>query len=47
MLVALHDAEADHFGTYKKFPNYALMKLSAYHKRLGDRAEMEKMEKPR
>lgn len=36
MLVALHDAEADHFGTYKKFPNYALMKLSAYHKRLGD-----------
>lgn len=36
MLVALHDAEAEHFGTYKKFPNYALMKISAYHKQRGD-----------
>lgn len=36
MRVAIHDADADHFGTLNKFPNYALMKLSAYHKSLGD-----------
>lgn len=25
MIVALHDADAEHFKTIKKFPNYALM----------------------
>ena len=39
MRVAIHDAEADHFGTFDKFPNYALMKISAYHKSLGDTVE--------
>lgn len=37
--VALHDAEADHFGTLDKFPNYALMKISAFHKAQGDSVE--------
>lgn len=37
MLVAIHDAEADHFGTLDKFPNYALMKISAWHKAKGDK----------
>ena len=36
MIVALHDADADHFGTINKFPNYALMKISAWHKSKGD-----------
>lgn len=36
-LIALHDAEIDHFGRSNKFPNYALMKISAYHKALGDK----------
>lgn len=39
MRVAIHDAEADHFGTYDKFPNYALMKISAWHKAHGDSVE--------
>ena len=37
MVVAIHDAEADHFGTLDKFPNYALMKISAWHKAKGDK----------
>lgn len=37
--VAIHDAEADHFGTLDKFPNYALMKISAFHKAKGDSVE--------
>ena len=37
--VAIHDAEADHFGTLDKFPNYALMKISAFHKAQGDIVE--------
>ena len=37
MTVAIHDAEADHFGTLDKFPNYALMKISAWHKAKGDK----------
>lgn len=37
--VAIHDAEADHFGTTDKFPNYALMKISAWHKAQGDNVE--------
>lgn len=39
MRIAIHDAEADHFGTYDKFPNYALMKISAWHKAHGDSVE--------
>ena len=35
MLIGLHDAEKDHMKN-KSFPNYALMKLSAYHKAQGD-----------
>ena len=35
MYVALHDAEKDHIKS-KTFPNYALMKISAYHKARGD-----------
>lgn len=38
MRVALHDAEKDHFRR-KSFPNLALMKISAYHKRKGDQVE--------
>ncbi len=36
-LIALHDADAEHFGRLDKFPNYALMKISAYHKAHGDK----------
>lgn len=40
MLIGLHDAESDHFGKgTNKFPNYALMKISAYHKQNGDTVE--------
>lgn len=40
MIVGLHDAEAEHFGKgTNKFPNYALMKISAYHKARGDEVE--------
>lgn len=35
-LIAIHDADAEHFGRQDKFPNYALMKISAYHKQKGD-----------
>lgn len=38
LLVRLHDAEKDHFRK-KSFPNYALMKISAWHKAQGDRVE--------
>lgn len=38
MYVGLHDADAEHIKK-KMFPNYALMKISAYHKRRGDRVE--------
>ena len=38
MIIGLHDAERDHFR-HKTFPNLALMKISAYHKRIGDQAE--------
>lgn len=38
MIVALHDAEKDHFK-HKIFPNLALMKISAYHKQQGDTVE--------
>lgn len=36
-LVALHDAEMDHFKRGNKFPNLALMKISAWHKQNGDK----------
>ena len=35
-LIAIHDAETEHFKKAKTFPNYALMKISSYHKSLGD-----------
>ena len=35
MIIALHDAERDHMPG-KSFPNFALMKISAYHKSQGD-----------
>lgn len=38
MLVGIHDAEKEHLGR-KTFPNLALMKISAYHKRQGDTVE--------
>ena len=40
MKIGLHDSEKEHFRRRKnKFPNYALMKISAYHKSKGDRVE--------
>lgn len=39
MRVGLHDAEAEHFRRKNKFPNYALMKISAWHKARGDIVE--------
>lgn len=39
MFVAIHDSEADHFGTLNKFPNYALMKISAWYKEQGHDVE--------
>lgn len=38
MRIGLHDAERDYFKN-KKFPNYALMKISAWHKAQGDHVE--------
>ncbi len=38
MRIALHDAEKEHLK-HKIFPNYALMKISAYHKSVGDTVE--------
>lgn len=38
MIIGLHDAEREYFGR-EKFPNYALMKISAYHKAKGDSVE--------
>lgn len=38
MLIGLHDAEKDHFKK-KSFPNYVLMKISAWHKAQGDQVE--------
>lgn len=35
MKIGLHDAERDHMP-HKSFPNLALMKISAYHKAIGD-----------
>ncbi len=38
MRVGIHDAEKEHLK-HKTFPNYALMKISAYHKAQGDFVE--------
>lgn len=38
MRVGLHDAEKEYLA-HKTFPNYALMKISAYHKDLRDTVE--------
>ena len=38
MKIALHDAEKEHIKG-KTFPNYALMKISAWHKSQGDSVE--------
>lgn len=35
MKIGIHDAEFEHLK-HKTFPNYALMKISAYHKACGD-----------
>lgn len=40
MRIGLHDADKENFSSKRKpFPNYALMKISAYHKSLGDTVE--------
>lgn len=39
MRIGLHDAEQEHFNGKKTFPNYALMKISAWHKAQGDSVE--------
>ena len=42
MRIAVHDADMEHLNTrrrQKTFPNYALMKISAYHKSLGNTVE--------
>lgn len=39
MRIAIHDADAEHLKVKNKFPNYALMKISAYHKSQGDTVE--------
>ncbi len=38
MRIAIHDSERETLK-HKTFPNYALMKISAYHKSLGDTVE--------
>ena len=38
MRIGLHDAEREHFK-HKTFPNYAIMKISAFHKMQGDSVE--------
>ena len=38
MVIGLHDAEKEHFKN-KIFPNYALMKISAWHNAQGDTVE--------
>lgn len=38
MLIGLHDAEREYMK-HKRFPNYVLMKIAAYHKAKGDSVE--------
>lgn len=44
MKIALHDSEKEYLKR-KTFPNYALMKISAYHKSIGDTVEWWQPEK--
>ncbi|MCM1008306.1 MAG: ParB/RepB/Spo0J family partition protein [Ruminococcus flavefaciens] len=44
MNIALHDSEREYLKR-KTFPNYALMKISAYHKSVGDTVEWWQPEK--
>ena len=39
MKIGIHDADQEHLRSANKYPNYALMKISAYHKHRGDEAE--------
>lgn len=39
MKIGLHDAEKEYFKRGKTFPNYALMKISTWHKDQGDTVE--------
>lgn len=39
MRIAIHDADAEHLNRKDKFPNYALMKISAYYKSQGHTVE--------
>lgn len=39
MIIGLHDAEKDYFKHGKIFPNYALMKISAWHKNQRDHVD--------
>jgi hypothetical protein len=39
MRIGLHDADAEFSKSKRKFPNLALMKISAYHKARGDTVE--------
>lgn len=39
LFIGLHDAEKEYFKNEKTFPNYALMKISAWHKAQGDHVE--------
>lgn len=39
MKIGLHDAEKEHFRKTKTFPNFALMKISSWHKQRGDAVE--------
>lgn len=36
MKIGIHDAEKEHFKKRNKFPNYALMKIAAYHRMKKD-----------
>lgn len=42
--IGLHDSEKDSLK-HKTFPNYALMKISAFHKSIGDTVEWWQPEK--
>lgn len=44
MNVAIHDAEQGYLKN-KVFPNFVLMKISAYHKKQGDTVEWQPKKK--
>ena len=45
LIIGVHDAEKEHFKNFrnKDFPNYALMKKSAWHKAKGDKVEEKRL----